>query len=108
MILAAVYKMHIYEAKLTAYLLNTAHPDGGSKALFFTSNGFEAAETLELALLSIINNNPVLRQIPTPFGTKFIVDGIIESPAKRLLKIRTIWIVLKDNDICTFVTAYPL
>lgn len=108
MLLPSYFIIEISQQKLTEYLRNAAHPDGGSKAVFFLKNGFEDPNGLRKALESMIKNHPVRKEIKTAYGTKFVVDGHLISPTKRQLFIRTVWIVLAKQPVCTFVTAYPL
>jgi hypothetical protein len=48
----------------------------------------------------------VLEEITSPYGVKYIIEGIIVSPIGVTLHLRTIWII-EGNDAPRFVTAYP-
>jgi hypothetical protein len=41
----------------------------------------------------------------TSFGLKYIVDGVVK---KYDIRLRTVWIVEEGQNICKFVTAYPI
>jgi hypothetical protein len=57
-------------------------------------------------LVEIISNNFVKETIQTEFGTKYIVEGRVSLQRTAVLK--TVWIVLNGENICRFVTPYPL
>jgi hypothetical protein len=60
------------DAKITQYLLNSAHSDGAAKATFFRSFGFSSAHWSELkkALLDHPLQNLVTNQTSNPFWSK--------------------------------------
>src|ERR1039457_892905 len=64
------------ERKVTHYLLNPAHPAGGSKAWFFLRFGFTVAEWRKLAdaLLRHARENEVAETEQTPHGQRYVVD----------------------------------
>src|SRR5262245_37672420 len=45
--------------------------------------------------------------LESPHGTKYTLDGRIESPSGGAAMIRTIWIVDRGQDAPRLVTAYP-
>jgi cytochrome c551/c552 len=47
------------------------------------------------------------RQIKSPWGEKFIVDGSLHAPAGLTPTVRTIWIVDASDKRPRLVTAYP-
>jgi hypothetical protein len=65
------------ERKVTHYLLNPAHPAGGSKATFFLRFGFTVAEWQRLAeaLLRHARENEVAAMEQTAHGDRYVVDG---------------------------------
>ena len=95
--------------KITDYLLSESHAVGKSKARYFRSYGFndEAASNLAQGLLEIAQNAPVDSSERSPYGTKYIVDGELETPNGDMIRVRTIWIIENDTEIPRFVTAYP-
>lgn len=95
--------------KITDYLLNPAHPDNGGKAPFFSALGFrpEDWETLAEALRRLASAAPVALSVETSHGEKYIVDGVMETPAGKTPVVRSVWIVDKGFDTPRLVTAYP-
>ena len=95
--------------KITAYLLNPAHPDNGGKAPFFLALGFRSDDwqALAAALRKLAGEIPVAKKMESPHGLKYILDGKIETPGGRSPTVRTIWIVDQGLEIPRLVTAYP-
>ena len=95
--------------KVTNYLLNRNHPEGGSKASFFESLGFSYANISVFieALKDIPRREHVSNTIQNQFGTKYIIDGILKSPNSRNPQITTVWIIEHQSKIPKLVTAYP-
>ncbi len=100
---------YIPPPKLTDYLLSTTHAVGKSKAKFFIAVGFRRAETaiLENALLKIAHTEPVVQIENTSHGTKYVIEGALETPPGEVVSIRTVWIIETGEDRPRFVTAYP-
>ena len=98
------------EEKITAYLLSTTHRDGRHKAAFFLGFGFAAAawQTLAAALLKHAAEHEVARAETTPFGTRYVVEGTIETPRGRTPRIRSVWFLETIQGTPRIVTAYPL
>jgi hypothetical protein len=65
----------ISKKKVTQYLLNIDHPDGGSKARFFINYGFTRAkwQTFAQAICQQAASHVVKPTIETPFGTRLRV-----------------------------------
>ena len=97
------------ERKITDYLLNPAHPAGGSKAAFFLRFGFKATRWTQLAELLVEHacENPVTGEEKIRFGTRYVVDGSLRVPDRNPLKIRSVWFIDNGTEIPRFVTAYP-
>ena len=100
----------ISETKIIGYLLSTKHRDGRSKAKFFKRLGFssDAWEDLVKALLRHAAENEVTKIEDSPFGTRYIVEGILLAPDRRGPVVRSVWFIEKGEQIPRFVTAYPL
>jgi hypothetical protein len=98
------------EQKVTHYLLNPAHPAGGSKAAFFLRFGFTVAEWQRLAeaLRRHARENDVAATEQTPHGVRYVVDGPLTAPDGTSLNIRTAWYINPGGDAPRFVTAHPL
>ena len=69
---------------MTRYLLNPAHPAGGSKAPFFLRAGFAADQWQQLAerLLRHARENAVVVSEQTRYGT-LAIDGPLMAPDER-------------------------
>jgi hypothetical protein len=102
-------KCSVPVGKVRDYLLNADHPDGGPKSTFFTSHGFERADHTKLAeaLVRHFEDNGPSESIDTPFGRKYSVHGRLRTPDGRQPMIRSVWIVLSEETVATFVTAVP-
>jgi hypothetical protein len=100
----------IPRAKIVDYLLSLSHPDGRGKAIFFMGFGFslEAWETLGSALREHAVRNDVTKVEPTPFGTRYVVEGSLMAPDGRTPNVRVVWFVENGASMPRFVTAYPL
>jgi hypothetical protein len=98
------------EPKVRQYLLNPAHPAGGSKASFFMRFGFTAAgwQQLTEALLRHARENEVVEEEVTRHGKRYALDGPLAAPDGTVLNIRSAWYISPDSDAPRFVTAHPL
>ncbi len=98
------------EQKITEYLLSPTHPDGWSKERFFTRFGFTRSNwrVLADALVRHAAKNEVTQTEESPFGKRYVIEGIIEAPDQRTPLIRSVWFVEEQGDTPRFVTAYPL
>jgi hypothetical protein len=99
----------IADAKLTEYLLSASHPEGKEKAIVFLSRGFRITQPNELkaALLNHARHNEVSKSYQTIHGEKYIIEGIIETPDKRGIQLRTVWMIDRGGTIPRLVSAYP-
>jgi hypothetical protein len=100
----------ISEAKITDYLLSTKHREGRNKAEFFMRLGFsfDTWEDLVKALLRHATENDVAKIEDSPFGTRYIIEGVLLAPARRGAFVRSVWFIETGEQIPRFVTAYPL
>ena len=96
-------------SKLIDYLLSETHISGKSKSKFFRMFGFNETnlEMLEQGLLAIAKTQDVVEITTSPHGTKYKIDGSLFTPINRFVRVKTVWIVEKDQDIPRFVTAHP-
>ena len=69
------------ERKIVSYLLNPAHPAGGSKAHFFLSFGYNVAHWRELAeaLAQHARTHEVAEMEQPPHGVRYVVDGPLKG-----------------------------
>jgi hypothetical protein len=44
----------------------------------------------------------------SPYGTKYMIDGALDTPNGVMIRVRTIWIIEKGQDTPRFITAYPI
>ena len=96
--------------KLTHYLLDRDHRQGGPKARFFLAFGFTAAdhEGFGRALLNhAIPRNFVASVTGPARDERLIYEGPIASPDGRDPSVRTVWLRLRDGS-ARFITAVPL
>lgn len=98
------------ERKIRLYLLNPAHPAGGSKAAFFLRFGFSDADwpRLAAALLRHAQENEVVRKEETRHGIRYVVDGPLIAPDETVLNVRSAWFIDAGGSDPRFVTAHPL
>jgi hypothetical protein len=103
-------KAYVSARKLREYLLSETHAIGKAKARFFRALGFNENNLglLELELIAIARRKSVKETVRTPFGIKYIVDGVMSTPVGTSAKVRTIWIVESNDKRPRFVTAYPV
>lgn len=96
--------------KIIQYLLNENHPKGKDKAAFFSRFGFSVAqwEVMAEALLKHAQLHEVANQRELTHGVNYAIEGTLSSPDGRNPVVRVIWFIAHDEDIPTFVTAYPL
>jgi hypothetical protein len=99
----------IPQRKVEDYLLNAAHPNGASKAMFFIRFGFTRPNwtVLAKALHLHIRSHPVARSRRIRFGEVYEVIGPLSTPDGRNPRILTAWMVLHGSDAPHFVTAFP-
>jgi hypothetical protein len=99
----------VSDDKITGYLLSPTHRDGRHKAAFFLGFGFtgEAGHTLAAALLKHAADHEIAKVESTPFGTRYVVEGTIETPYGRTPSIRSVWFLETNQEVPRFVTAYP-
>ena len=103
------WKTEISKEKLTDYLLSTAHPVGRSKANFFQALGFHknSVTLLQKGLEEIAQSGQTVETIGTPYGLKQVIEGIIDTPSQKQVKIKTVWMESIPEKVLRFVTAYP-
>jgi hypothetical protein len=96
--------------KISGYLLSSSHTAGRHKARFFERFGFSssAPEVFRASIIEHAGANDVATVDESRFGTRYAVDGALESPDGRNPSARVIWFVEAGGDTPQFVTAYPL
>ncbi|WP_022835466.1 DUF6883 domain-containing protein [Salisaeta longa] len=96
--------------KITDYLLSERHPSGRGKAKFFKGFGFspDQWEVLADALKRHAGQHGVTRTEASPFGTRYVVEGMITTPIGRSPQLRAVWFIREGRDVPHLATAYPL
>jgi hypothetical protein len=96
--------------KITDYLLSPFHPDGAGKAIFFTSFGFRIEDwhVLARALRKPAQSHTVSSIVDSDYGSRYAIEGTLETPDGRRPIIRTIWILERDSTEPRLITAYPV
>jgi|ERR1035437_3374278 hypothetical protein len=97
----------IDDTKISNYLLNLLHPSGKDKAEFFLSHKCTDKLLKEILMKQAKEENYLYKSI-TPFGEKYILESIVLLPDLTPFKLRSVWIVLNNQNFTTFVTAYPV
>lgn len=99
----------IPKEKLTNYLLSETHATGKFKARFFRNLGFDESnvELFENAIRKIAKQ-PAKETLTSPFGTKYVIDGEVETPSGEVVQLRTVWIIEEGQKRARFITIYPV
>ncbi|MFM7373713.1 MAG: DUF6883 domain-containing protein [Chthoniobacterales bacterium] len=103
-------KATVQEPKIRRYLLDPAHPAGGSKARFFHQFGFSFVRWEQMASLlrQHVQDHEVAKVRPKEHGTSYAVDGPLSAPDGSRLQLRSVWFIDSGGDTPRFVTAHPL
>ena len=103
-------QLQIDHEKIVDYLLSPTHPDGQAKAEFFRRFGFrrEQWEVFAKALCAHGVSHPITKTVESPHGTRYSVDGEIESPDGRNPRVRSVWMQETDSHSPRLITAHPL
>jgi len=103
-------QLRVDREKITDYLLSMAHQEGAGKAEFFARFGFHPADwkVLANALRKHGASHPVVKTVASSHGTRYAVEGELESPDGRNPRVRTVWIVEKGSTAPRLVTALPI
>ncbi|MDQ3019775.1 MAG: hypothetical protein M3R36_04280 [Bacteroidota bacterium] len=97
----------IEESKLTNYILNANHPDGGVKAKFLIKRRFDK-DSIKTALINQAKNEEVKEVKKSEFGIKYIIESKINSPDGKTFFLRSVWIVYLNEKFVKFITAYQI
>ncbi len=95
--------------KITRYLLSLDSERGRSKAKFFMEFGFNQEEWQRFADALLVHggSHEVTSVIETQHGTKFTVDGALQTPDGRNPRVQTVWMIYHDSDEPWLITALP-
>ena len=105
-----VEQAYVPPDKITGYLLDVEHENGRGKALFFIHFGLSVAQWEEptQALIRHANEHEVVKQETTRFGTRYVIEGALQTPSQRAPQARVVWFISKDEQKPRLATAYPL
>lgn len=100
----------ISQDKLIDYVLSETHATGKFKAKFFRNLGFNETNIhlFEKALHKLAKSQEVTDVVSSKYGTKYIIDGPIDTPRGKVVNVRTIWIIERGQFNPRFVTVYPV
>jgi len=103
-------KAIVPEEKITSYLLDVEHENGRGKAVSLIYFGFSVAkwEVLAHALIRHANEHEIVKQEVTRFGTRYVIEGTLQTPSQRTPQVRVVWFIPKDKQEPRLATAYPL
>ena len=91
----------IERKKIVGYLLDASHPDGGGKAKFFLSHGFDLSDiaTFARCILShpLAPGSALTKIAQDAYAPKFIYEGPLLCPDGEAPRLRTVW-ELKNGD----------
>lgn len=106
------YRKNVYipKEKLTAYLLSQTHAVGRFKSKYFHALGYGELNVslFEKDFRTIAQSQDVKEVLSTPYGKKYIIDGKIETPSGKVVKLRTVWIIEEEQKRPRFITVYPV
>ena len=102
-------RVQVDREKITEYLLSLDHPDGRNKARVFTGFGFQIEnwEVLAEVLRKHAASYSIVKAVESDFGTRYTVEGELETPKRRRPRVRTVWIVEKGSETPRLITTYP-
>ncbi len=100
---------HVPTEKLTSYLLNTEHVEGGPKARLLMRFGFspDDPEELRVALLAHCATHEIASVEQFQYGTKYKILGALDSPDGRNPIVLVVWNIVNDDTIPRLVTVVP-
>ncbi len=95
--------------KITRYLLDVDHPDGGSKARLLVSLGYRTANwhQLDSDLRAAHLSEDFVATTNTPWGTRYEIVGPITGPAGDTIMFRSIWQIDLGTNVPRLITMYP-
>ena len=101
-------RLRVDESKVVGYLLS--HANGQGKAGFFLTFLFQpgAWEELADALKAHARSNPVATKVDSRYGTRYSVDGELQTPSGRRPRVRTVWILEHGSEEPRLITAHPV
>ncbi|OKH11163.1 hypothetical protein NIES208_17740 [[Limnothrix rosea] IAM M-220] len=90
------------------YLFSRTNGTGGDKQKFWRKiMGFQSPEEITEAILKAVFLNSLEFQNQNKFGRLYRAYLDISGNSALTRRVKTIWIVLFDDDVARLVTAYP-
>ena len=95
--------------KLQDYLLSPEHPVGRFKAAFFRTLGYsrENWAQFESDLRELHLSEDVSDIVESRYGVKYVIRANLKGRSGETVQLVSVWIILKEEDVPRFVTAYP-
>lgn len=96
--------------KISDYLLNVDHPEGGAKARFFAARGFSVSDAPAFiaALRRHAAATHLVREMTSEHGVKRVYEGPLSCPDGTAPHMRSVWHRAPGRFVMMLVTAYPL
>ncbi len=100
---------YVPEDKITGYLLNLDHLKGGGKARVFRGRGYDESNVSAFIadLVALAQTAPVVDVRQDNYGIRYVIDGAIQTPDGRCLRVRTVWMMDMVQDAPWLISAYP-
>lgn len=100
----------IPKEKLTKYILSETHPVGSSKARLFRELGFDETnlDTLKQSLSKVAKTGEVKEVRELSYGINYAINGTIETPSGKTIRVTTVWFIKTGRKTPSFVTTYPV
>ena len=68
----------------------------------------ERWDALRDALMAHAASHDVARVMSSPYGTKYLIEGSLQTPDGRNPGVRSVWIIDTGTDVTRLVSAYAL
>ena len=98
------------QEKVTDYLLLPEHEQGGNKAEFFLKSGFTIERWEDFADTLLVHGTTceVARVVEDQYGTRYAVEGEIETPVGCSVYVRSVWQIDRGSEYPRLITAYHI
>ncbi|CAN5809511.1 hypothetical protein BH23GEM3_BH23GEM3_26180 [soil metagenome] len=94
--------------KITHYLLDIDHAEGGPKAAYFLGLGYTLDDPKQFQDdLLLLGRTSEMKELLTSFGPKYVGSGSVVALNRRVAEVTTVWILRDGSPPPRFVTAYP-
>lgn len=99
----------IEHQKITGYLLNLEHEDGGPKARFYMAHGFTRRGWRRLA--NALRRHALLDVTETEsvsYGVTYVIVGPFPMLDGKTANLQSIWMINHGSSVPRLITAYPV